>query len=165
MNALRNTEVMKITPNVRWIKMKVGIILLLLAINCLSSSMEGVKVDSSKTYEIIKQKKLTKIIEVSKNGKSRKEIFSKIIRGSVRWIHYSSRDAETIIITRPMIEGPEASVFWKSHGAGAILLGKTNCLDHSIVHVSSTEIKYNCFSDDPKNPLNELEKRIVFTLE
>ena len=52
MNVLRNTEVMKITPNVRWIKMKVGIILLLLAINCLSNSMEGVKVDSSKTYEI-----------------------------------------------------------------------------------------------------------------
>ena len=66
-------------------------------------SQEAVRIDSPNKYEIIKQKKLTKIYQISTDGKIKKEIFNKIIRDSVQWIYSEKNSSTTIIVTRPMI--------------------------------------------------------------
>ena len=101
--------------------MRACIVLLLISLSALSNTMEGVKIDSPRKYEIIKQNKLTKIIEISNNGKTKKEIFSKIIRDSVKWIYFSKKFSKNIIVTRPTVAAVKTVDF------GRVKMEKSGC--------------------------------------
>ena len=126
-------------------------------------SNEDVTIQSIKKYKIIKQNKDTKILELTQNGEV--TILNKHIRDSVQWIYYNKQKQDTIIITRPMIAGPEKSQFWKSHDGHAVRIGETKCADHQIDEVHERAIQYRCFFNNPKDPRKLIEEKITFHLD
>jgi len=141
-------------------------IFFILFISLISTNLacnEEVRISSNDKFEVIKSKKFTQVNLLKGNDKI--EIFNKVMRDNVIWIYsVPKKENSYIIITRPMVAGAEHSRFWLISKGQTRLIGKTECVDHKIDDVNFEQIRYRCFFDDPKKPLQVGSKKIVYSL-
>ena len=129
-------------------------------------SNDEIKIISPEKFEVLKNSKVTQIFLLDQDKKYKKEIFNKFIRDEIQWIYSEDKNKDQfLIITRPMVAGPEHSRFWFNQNGNLKMIGQTNCLNHQIDNVNLKEISYRCFKDDPKNPLELIEEKITFKIK
>ena len=145
--------------------MKALLLFLIFSISLSVLASEDVRIESDKKFEIIKLKKFTEIYMINNKMKKKIKIFSEIIRDDVRWIYSPVDSKKTIIVTRPMIAGPEASNFWLIESGKSRHIGKTKCLNNEVKQVTSKQIEYICLSIDPKDPLKFIEEKVSLVIK